>query len=297
MAIFKIHDGKLEHIESVPFKTEKEIQTITEDNLEEVFGLDFVKRELVLNNFRVDTLAFDRQAKAFVIIEYKKDTSFSVVDQGYAYLALMLNKKADFVLEYNEKYSANMRKNDVDWSQSRVVFVSPTFTSYQRQAINFKDLPFELWELRKYSNETISYTKIQATNTNESIATVSKGEGNIQEVISEIKVYTVEKLLEGSSDAVRDAYFLLREEIYQVDGNAEERPAKTMIGYYSYGRGLLWIHPQKNRITIHLRKGTYTDKYGKLKYGGLGGYPVINLAENDFDIVYLRGLIKQAYEH
>ncbi|GAJ02094.1 unnamed protein product, partial [marine sediment metagenome] len=135
MPLFRIQGAKLERIKGVPFRQEREIQTITEANLDQIFELAFVKSEIAVGNFRIDTLAFDAQASAFVIIEYKKDTSFSVVDQGYAYLSLMLNNKADFILEFNESSTTSLRKNDVDWSQSRVLFVSPSFTSYQRQAI------------------------------------------------------------------------------------------------------------------------------------------------------------------
>jgi hypothetical protein len=46
-----------------------------------------------LPGFRIDTLAFDKESSAFIIIEYKKDRNFSVVDQGVAYLNLMLNNK------------------------------------------------------------------------------------------------------------------------------------------------------------------------------------------------------------
>jgi hypothetical protein len=45
-----------------------------------------------------------------------------------------------------------LKKDNVDWSQSRVIFISPQFTTYQRKAIEFKDLPIELWEVKKYSN-------------------------------------------------------------------------------------------------------------------------------------------------
>jgi hypothetical protein len=48
------------------------------------------------------------ESGAFVIIEYKKDRNFSVVDQGVAYLNLMPNNKADFILEYNERSSLEM---------------------------------------------------------------------------------------------------------------------------------------------------------------------------------------------
>lgn len=160
MALFKIKQ-QLEYIKEKPFKLEKEIQYLTEQNLKTVFGLDFVKSEFALNNFRIDTLAFDKEANAFVIIEYKRDKNFSVIDQGYAYLSLMLNNKADFILEFNENLDKTLKRNDVDWSQSRVLFVSPAFTNYQREAINFKDLPIELWEVKRFENETVFLTKFK----------------------------------------------------------------------------------------------------------------------------------------
>lgn len=163
MANYRNRDGNLELIKENPFKLEKEIQTLTEQNLKLIFGLDFVKSEFSLNNFRIDTLAFDHDASAFVIIEYKRDKNFSVIDQGYAYLSLMLNNKADFILEYNECGKDILKRNDVDWSQSKVIFVSPSFTTYQREAINFKDLPIELWEVKRYDNATVSYSQIQTS--------------------------------------------------------------------------------------------------------------------------------------
>ena len=151
MPLYRI-EKQLDLIKEVPFKFEKEIQTIVEHNLITLLKLDLIKSEFSLNNFRIDTLAFDMEAKSFVIIEFKRDKSFSVIDQGYAYLSLMLNNKADFILEYNESQKSTLRRSDVDWSQSRVIFISPSFTNYQKEAINFKDLPIELWEIKRYSN-------------------------------------------------------------------------------------------------------------------------------------------------
>jgi hypothetical protein len=139
MPLFSIKSDRLERVKEVPFKSErKDIQHTTESSLKEVFGYEFVKSELQLNNLRIDTLAFDNENKSFVIIEYKIDQSFSVVDQGYAYLALLLNNKAEFILEYNENKNQSLKRDDIDWSQSKVIFVSPQFTKYQKQAINFR---------------------------------------------------------------------------------------------------------------------------------------------------------------
>ena len=152
MALFsidKLNGNKLEPIKNIPFELEKEIQAITEQNLDIIFGLEFVQTEFPVNNFRIDTLAFDKQTNAFALIEYKKDKNISVIDQGYAYLAQLLNNKADFVLNYNEKKKGSLKKSDVDWTQSKVIFISPSFTYFQKEAINFIDLPIELWEIKR----------------------------------------------------------------------------------------------------------------------------------------------------
>ena len=57
-----------------------------------------------------------------------------------AYLNLMLDNKANFIFEYNESshLSHNLKREGVDWSQSRVIFISPEFTKYQQHAIGSK---------------------------------------------------------------------------------------------------------------------------------------------------------------
>jgi hypothetical protein len=143
--IFSTKGTKLVEITEEQFPLEREVQRLTEANLQELFELVYVRSEFELHGLRIDTLAFDRESGAFVIIEYKKDRNFSVVDQGVAYLNLMLNNKADFILEYNAVFSDQpLKKADGDWSQSRIIFIAPEFTRYQQYAIGFKDLGIRL---------------------------------------------------------------------------------------------------------------------------------------------------------
>ena len=118
--IFKTTKKQLVKIKENPFKLEKEIQTLFEQNLSEIMGVELVKSEFTIKNKRIDSLAFDCQSKAFIIIEYKRDRNSSVVDQGFTYLNLMLQNKADFIVEYNENLKKNLKRDDVDWSQTRV---------------------------------------------------------------------------------------------------------------------------------------------------------------------------------
>ena len=132
MAIFRLEKDELEEIKEESFDLEKDIQKITEKNLRKIFQLKLIKTEFSLNSLRIDTLAYDNETRSFVIIEYKKDKNFSVVDQGYAYLSLLLNNKAEFIQEYNESSEDFLKREDIDWTQSRVIFISPFFKVFYK---------------------------------------------------------------------------------------------------------------------------------------------------------------------
>jgi len=300
MAIFAIKQNKLIRIKEISFKKEREIQRITEQNLKEIFGLEFVKSEFALGNLRIDTLAFDNETKSFVIIEYKKDKNFSVIDQGYAYLALMLNNKADFILEYNECKNKNLKRENIDWSQSRVIFISPQFTKYQRKAINFKDLPIELWEISKYENNTIVFNKLKSAETSESITKISPKSDIVQKVSREIKVYTEEDHLQGMPEDIIEIYEELKERILNLGDNIEIRPRKYYIGFIAI-TNFVDIHIQRSQIKlwINLNKGELDDPknwardVSKIGHWGNGDYEITVTPNSDLD--YLMLLIKQSY--
>lgn len=104
MPIYSIHNNVLKAVHEKPFKLEREIQALFEANLKQVMDLTLVRSEFSIKNKRIDTLAYDELTNAFIIIEYKRDKNISVVDQGFTYLSLMLENKADFILEYNPRW-------------------------------------------------------------------------------------------------------------------------------------------------------------------------------------------------
>jgi predicted transport protein len=297
MALYKI-EKKLEYIKEKPFRLEKEIQELTENNLKTIFGLEFVKSEFALNNFRIDTLAFDKEANAFVIIEYKRDKNFSVIDQGYAYLSLMLNNKADFILEFNENLDKKLKRTDVDWSQSRVLFVSPAFTNYQREAINFKDLPIELWEVKRFENTTVSYEQIQKAGTQESIKTISKADKTIDNVAKEIKVYSEQEHLENVSEEIKELYEKFKNAIQNLD-NLEIKPKKKYIAFVA-GRNVIDILPQKKalKMWINMSIGELDDSKGITRdvsttgHWGNGDFEI--QIKDDENLEYILSLVKQS---
>jgi len=161
-----------------------------EANVETILNLKLIKSEFTIKSNRIDTLAFDEESKAFVIIEYKRSQNYSVVDQGISYLNLMLEYKADFIIEYNETQKGNLKRSDVDWSQTKVIFVSPSFTDFQKTASNFKDLAIELWEIKQFENDVVVINPIKKSKSAPSIKQINQSENSeINKVVKETKVY------------------------------------------------------------------------------------------------------------
>lgn len=294
MPLFSISAGSLSPIKLLSLNREKDMQTITEKNLEVIFGLKFVCSEFQVGNFRLDTIGFDEEANSFTIIEYKKDQNFSIIDQGFAYLSLMLNHKSDFVLGYNEKIGSSSVKPAFDWSQSKILFLSPSFTQYQVEAINFKDLPIELWEVHWYANDTIRYERIKSKGTAMILNSISKTNKVIEKVGNEIRVFTEDAILKEVSNEVREAFIMIKNIVYQVNPDVDERVKKTMACFYTGGKGLLWVKPTKKSITIWLRKGKYINRNGQVIPEGWGHLPELRLPAIEIDPVFTRKLIEQA---
>lgn len=304
MALYKLGNKDLVSIKELSLPLEKDIQTLVENNISQLFNLTFIKTEFQLNNLRIDTLAFDEETRSFVIIEYKKGKSFSVIDQGFAYLSLMLNNKADFILEYNETQSKAIRKDEIDWSQTRVVFIAQSFTTHQQNAINFKNLPIELWEIKKYEGDLISLNQIQADDTSDSIETISK-DPEVKRISQEVVTYTIDHHIRSNWDNTREVYQQFIEALSSRFSELKEKVSKSYIGYQINGWNVISIKPYKVGLTVMLnrhRPEDLKDPDKKVRYWehSLERYNQsisLFLIESTDDIDYAMYLIKQVYDN
>lgn len=240
-------------------------------------------------------VAYDEETKSFKIIEYKNVKNHSLVDQGYTYLKLLLERKADFVLQYNLKLNKHININDVDWSQSRIIFVSPVFTSYQLNATDFKNIPVDLYKVTRYEDNIVDIEHIQKTS-NVKIEEVKID--NNTSVTKEIKVYTEDDHFSNVSDEVKRLYEILKERVLQLDDIDVE--VKKMYIAFKGATNIIDIAFKKNeiRIYINMKKGTLEDPLNitrdisSVEHWGNGDYWVMIDSEKDIDNVI--HLIKQS---
>ncbi|RUO63677.1 DUF5655 domain-containing protein [Pseudidiomarina insulisalsae] len=298
MKLYSVNSSGIQRVKSSPFKLERSLQSFFEKNLNELMGLTFVKSEHTIKNKRIDTLAFDEQSNSFIIIEYKRGKNNSVIDQGFSYLSLMLENKAEFLVTYNEHFNKHMKMAEIDWSQTRVAFVSPSFTQNQIQATNFKDIGIELWEVQRFENGTVAVTQIKQNGSATSIKAMTPKNGSLDKVVSEIKTYTETDHLNDISDDMHELYEKFRDSIVDLSDDIEVRPQKNYIALKKNGN-IVCIEIKKNKLKLYLgaKVGTLDDPknlakdVSKIGHWGTGDYLVE--VQDDSQLEYILSLIKQ----
>jgi hypothetical protein len=316
MRLFKVSgtNNSVEEVTQETFKLERDIQTLIESNIDTFFNLRLVQSELSVNKYRIDTLCFNEETNSFVIIEYKKGNSYSVIDQGYTYLQLLLNNKSDFLLVLSHYFNKVLKFDDVDWSQSKIIFISPSYNSFQKDSVNFKDLPFELWEIKQYSNKTIVLSQHRSTS-KESIDSISLAPSStINFVNKEIQVTkSVEDHLSKTSPDIVEKWNELTEKLNELE-SIEIIPKNPYISVMYNGKNLAIFRFRKNSIrveflrgnqnpdgskskgyfTVDDPKGITTEGSWEWKSGTKGTLYKIDLDKNT-DLNYFLFLLKQKY--
>ncbi|MGO3262763.1 MAG: DUF5655 domain-containing protein, partial [Mesonia sp.] len=204
----------------------------------------------------------------------------------------------DFIVEYNETLKTNLKRSEVDWSQTRVVFVSTSFTENQKTATNFKDIAIELWEVKRYENNLVSVNQIKKSKAAESIKPITSSNSKLVSVTKEIKVYTEEDHLANKLDEVIELYEAFKEAILNLADDIEIEPKKLYIAFKKNKNiSDIVILKKGLKLFINLPIGKLEDPKGIMRdvsntgHWGNGDYETI--IKNTKDLEYIMSLIKQ----
>lgn len=316
MKLYNITKDKLNLVETKQFPLERDIQNLIEKNTLELFNVEFVQSELTVGKYRIDTLCYDEENNSFVIIEYKKGDSYSVIDQGYTYLQLLLNNKSDFLLTLSKHFNRVLDVKDIDWSQSKIVFVSQSFNKFQKDSVNFKNLPFELWEIKRYSNSTLVLNQHKPTS-DEKIDSLNVGKNDslINSVNKEVKVVEIEEHLSKSKKEIVQVWNELSSRFSELEGvelvSKKHYVSLSLenktVGYFNFQKNGIRldfsrgnVNPDgtrsKNYFDIDDPKGISKESSWEWKSGTKGTVYKVSILK-DTDIDYIMFLIKQKYKN
>ena len=295
MAIFRVQNKTLAEIKSKPFSTERELQELVDANLDKIFGLEFIKREFGGQGLSIDTIAYDPETKSPVLIEYKRDTYQSVVDQGMAYLHWLLTHKGDYQVALTEK----LGQRKIDWSQPRVIFIAKSFNVHQTYASGFKNAPFELYRY-DLCGDILLLEPVKTQKSDVSITAVLKTK-EATRVAREIKTYTLDDHLMRGSPKTKALFEKLQTSTLSLDERVQEKPVSGYIGYKVRWFNFLAVSIKKNKLRLWVRTGQIDDPK-KLFEGTPPAKPKTQTSswrvdlDSEKDLDYILGIIKQAYQ-
>lgn len=296
MRLYQINKGKLSKIKEEAFKLERDLQRLVEDNLETLLGLQVVKSEFAIQDRRFDTLTYDPEDKSFVIIEYKRDRNSSVVDQGYTYLNLLLDHKEAAVLEMNNCFKKNLTVNDIEWKQTKIIFVSSSFTDFQQGSLN-QGMPIELLEVKKHGADLISVTQIQKSK--HSIDGLMQKSSAFEKVDKEIKNYTEDEHVSKVPEEIKELYAQFRSAIINLDNQIEIQAKKPYIAFKKDSSNICDIEIWKKCLKIYANakwgqlddpKGLFENVSNKGHWGN-GDYRAI--VSDNKNLEYIMSVLKQ----
>lgn len=247
MPIFQVKNKKAIPLKEKSFESERELQEFVDENLDKFFGLKFIKREFGGQGLSIDTIAYDPETKGPVLIEYKKDTQVSVVDQGIAYLDWLLNHKGDYLLLLQDK----LKTKDVDWSQARVIFVAKNYSAHQIRAAGMQGIPFELWKYDLYEN-LFNIQMVETPKSDVSFSSLMKSPA-VKKISKEIKSFSLEDHLKGQSSKVRGVFKTFQQKVLDMDSDIVERVGKSVITYKINNLAFLYLYFQSNKLGGILR--------------------------------------------
>ena len=294
--IYKISQKSLSEIKKIDFNKEKNIQELIESSLQEIFGFSLIKSELTIGEFRLDSLAYNRDSNSFVILEYKNTRNESIVDQGYSYLNRAIERKAELVLAYQKATKETKTTEDFDWSETRIIFISTHLNNYQKSAIN-QSMPIDLYEISMFEGGIILLNEIKPKN-----EYGNKEKEIITKRIPQINVYTLDDILQDVNEDLIDLYKDIRDYAISLDSAIIEKPNKAYIAFkINQKKNFFSISFSKNQIEIvlNIRKTQMENTYGLAEDISHKGYSVAHWAlkvnpSTDFDQIEF--YIKQAYK-
>ena len=258
MPIFEISENKLLPVEQRNFSLERELQSLIENNLEEVFNCRFVASEFstgAQHAGRIDSLALSEEDNP-VIIEYKKVESSELINQSLFYLHWIQDHKGDFEIAVQKTLGNGVK---VDWSDVRVICIAPNYKKYDLHAVQVMGANIELWKYRLFTNSSLYLEEV--LHSTKATTAISQSSGKNPVMVEAGKkaahvrataTYTLEEHFDGKSKIIQALMHEIREYITGLDSAIEEVPKKFYIAYKS-SKNIVCMETKGKKIKLFVK--------------------------------------------
>ena len=253
MPLFEIKNKKAKKVNTKEFKNELELHQLIDMNLEEIFGVRFIKDEHVTDKHgRIETLGLDESNRPLVI-EYKKTKEKGQLVQANRYMTWVKQNPDSFEL-LARKNIKNLN-GEIDFSNPRILCFA------QEYSVDDKCLALslgaELWKYRYYENDTLVISREEEPE--QIITTKSKGGFTIEKITREPRIAkTVGQHLNGASKELIDLFTRIDSEIKNISSEIERYTTNAEI-IYKTSRNFVYLTVQNKNNCLRLLLRTSDD--------------------------------------
>jgi len=248
MPLFEIKNSKATKISQKEFKNELELHQLIDKNLEELFGIRYIKDEHITDKHgRIETLGLDESNRP-IVIEYKKTKEKGQLVQANRYMT--------WIKQNPDSFELLVRKNikningEIDFTNPRIICFA------QEYSIDDKCLALslgaELWKYRFYENNILVISREEEP---EQLIT-TKNKGFTIEKIQRVSriAKTIEQHLHGASKELKELFNRIDVEIRDISSEVERYTTNAEIIYKtSRNFACLSIQNKNNCLRFLLR--------------------------------------------
>lgn len=293
--LFHQKGGSLSELASSSSPLEKALQTTFEGNLEALLGVRFLASEYVTTHGgRMDTLGIDENGYP-VIIEYKRERSENVINQGLFYLDWLMDHRGNFELLVRDRFGKEAA-DAIEWSAPRLICIAADFTKYDEHAIKQMGRNIELIRYRRFGEDFLLLELLTTVST-KPFAIADPKTGMPQ------KYKTNAQYLADASTDLANLYADI--EAFML-GLGDDVVQKELRFYFAYKRiknfACVEVKPQLSVIRLYLKvepkpeliEEGFTRDVREIGHFGTGDLEVTIKGHNDLDRA--KPLIIQSYE-
>jgi predicted transport protein len=254
--LFRLTDGRATELQGDASDLEKPLQTLIENNLEPLLGMQFLATEYSTGKThagRIDSLGLDENACP-VIIEYKRSVAENVINQGLFYLDWLMDHQAEFELLVMKKLGTQAA-DDIDWSAPRLVCIAADFTKYDAHAVQQINRNIELIRYRLFGEELLLLEQANAPSTSGNGGTSKTPRIPSSAATTELKNRNGDKSyvewLDDLSPSLGELLISLENYIQSLGDDVQRKELKLYAAFKRL-KNFATVVLQKNRIVLYL---------------------------------------------
>lgn len=256
LQLFRLANGAATELTSRAVPLEKALQSLIEGQMEQLLGVRFLASEYSTGKThkgRIDSLGLDEN-DCPVIVEYKRHSNETVINQGLFYLDWLMDHQAEFrwlVMEKLGKETADR----IEWTGTRLLCIAADFTRYDQHAVQQIPRNIELLRYKLFGDDLLLLELVNSQSVPDATTVKTTSDANTSppgmERQSGRDKSAAEQLASAGPD-IRSLYQQTANFLMSLGDDVQERQLKLYSAFRRL-KNFASIIPYSNRLLVMLK--------------------------------------------